>query len=494
MRFLTTLVSAIFLLSFIPAQSASIAGTKCVKINSTKIFGNFKYTCVKSAKKLVWNKGVPLKTSVSPTPSPSATPAATPSPAATPTASPSPTSSSTATPTPTPTIKNLIYTPPSVATDDVEQCKLKEASNSRGMTGAAFPSWNTLTPSMGNVKWALIPIAFSDLPGESNFRSRVDDQMKLLSEWYSTVSEGKFKIEWVVLDKWVTLPGKAIDYVIETSVNLNNAANGPKLFNDAMNAADPVFDFTNIQTVNFILPKGQTVIGEGSQGFPWDQAVKDYVSKEGRISSYSIPGQFFDLPGKAYWSYWAHEFGHAIGLPHVGASRGEMPPFNPLDLMGGQDGPTRELSGWIRFYAKWLDDAKVYCKSFQNLSTVDLTIAPLSGDETGIKLAIIPTSATKAILIESRRVTKFSCTTPTPRNGILVYKIDTTLGHGENFLIPVTPTGHKKEIDSCSAQNQRSVGPTNDEILHEGEKLTVDGITIELQLSGNYDKVRISRN
>ena len=281
--------------------------------------------------------------------------------------------------------------------------------------------------------------------------------------------------------------------MIPLSANLNNAANGPKLFKDAMSAADPSFDFTNIQTVNFILPKGQSFVGEGSQGFPWDQAVKEVVTNEGSISSYSIPGQFFDLPGKTYWSYWAHEFGHAIGIPHVGASRGETPPFNPLDLMGGQDGPSRELSGWLRFYARWLPDEKVYCKETKNLTNVELTLAPLSGKEDGIKLAIFPLNSTRAVMVESRRVTKFSCTTPTVRNGVLVYIYDATLGHGENFLIQASPPGRASEQDSCGSLNGRSSGPTKDELLHEGDKVSVEGITIEVLAHGNYDKIRISK-
>jgi M6 family metalloprotease-like protein len=390
------------------------------------------------------------------------------------------------------TSRSMIYQEPTKASDNIEICKIKEASKSRGFTGAGFPAWKTLTPSTGTVKWALIPIDFSDLPGEKNFRSRIDNQMKLLSEWYSVVSEGKLKVEWVVADNWVRLPAVTKEYVIPLSVNLNDAVNGPKFFREAMDAADPVFDFTNIQTVNFILPKGQKFIGEGTQGFPWDQAVKDYVSKEGSIASYSIPGQFFDLPGKTYWSYWAHEFGHAIGIPHVGASRGDTPPFNPLDLMGGQDGPSRELSGWLRFFATWLPDEKVYCKETSNLTNVELTLVPLSGNESGIKLAIFPVSPTKAVIIESRRVTKFSCTTPTLRNGVLVYIYDATLGHGENFLIPISPSNRKLEDDSCGELNDRS-GLTKDELLHEGDKVTAEGITVELITHGNYDKILVSK-
>ena len=435
-----------------------------------------------AVKKPIAKKPAVKKVVVKPTPTP------------TPTAIGDPVSAigETANPKRTTITKNIFYSSPSVKSDNIEICKIKEVSNSRGFTGAGFPAWKSLTPRTGIVKWALIPIDFSDLPGEKDFRSRVDDQMKLLSEWYSTVSEGKLKIEWVVADNWVRLPGVAVEYVIPHSVNLNNAPNGPKLFKDAMGAADPTFDFTTVQTVNFILPKGQTIMGEGSQGFPWDQTVKDYVSKEGPISSYSIPGEFFDLPGKTYWSYWAHEFGHAVGLPHIGASHGETPPFNALDLMGGQDGPSRELSGWLRFYARWLPDEKVYCKETKNLTSLDLTLVPLSGSEAGIKFAILPLTPTKAIMIESRRITKFSCTTPTLRNGVLVYLYDATLGHGENFLIPVSPTGRPNEDDSCGSLNNRS-DLSKDELLHEGEKITVEGITIEVLAHGNFDKLIISK-
>lgn len=60
MSLVAALIGATLLLSFIPAQSATIAGTKCTKLNSTKMVADTKFTCVKSGKKLVWNKGVIL--------------------------------------------------------------------------------------------------------------------------------------------------------------------------------------------------------------------------------------------------------------------------------------------------------------------------------------------------------------------------------------------------------------------------------------------------
>lgn len=389
---------------------------------------------------------------------------------------------------------DLTYVAPSQPSDSVDMCRIREVSNSRGMTWAGFPDQGPMTERSGLVKWALIPIDFPDLPGEPGFRSRVDDQMKLLSEWFETVSEGKFKVEWVVLDQWATLPENSTEYVIRESVNVIDAANGPKLFVDAMNAADPIFDFSGIQTVNFILPKGQSVIGEGSQGFPWDEVVRNYRSNEGPIASYSIPGQFFDLPGKAYWSYWAHEFGHAIGLPHVGASRGDLPPFNPWDIMGGQDGPSRELSGWLRFLADWLDDSRVFCKQVSEIRDTEVTLIPLSDNQAGVKVAMLPLSETQLLVIESRRETKFSCTTTPARNGVLVYVYDATLGHGENFLKEIRPPGRPNQSDSCNSLNPRSSPPNPDFLLRKGDKVTYEGLTIEVLEHANLDRVRVSKD
>jgi len=460
-------ISFALIFSGVPALAANPpkAGAKCSKVGATKNYQGKKFTCIKNGKKLVWSKG---RTSQY---------------------------SSDAAGKPTTTVKKVTYQPPSISSDDVEKCKIKEASNSRGMTGAGFPEWNALTANSGTVQWALIPIDFSDLPGEANFRTRVDNQMKLLSDWFDTVSEGKFKVQWVVHDKWVRMPGKSTEYAIPKSVNVGNAANGPKLFQDAIYAADPVFNFTNIQTVNFILPKGQTFIGETSQGFPWDEVVKSMKTNEGQIASYSIPGSFMDAPGREYWSYWAHEFGHAIGLGHVGGWN-ELPPnsFNPLDIMGGQDGPTRELSGWLRFFGKWISDERIFCKAVSAFQQVDLTLVPLSGNESGVKLAIFPVSQTRAVIMEARRFTRFSCGIES-KNGLLVYVYDATKGHGEEFLIPQPPLVRPVESHNADGPSKKPCMAPRfaDPLLYEGDKVTVEGMTIQVLESGTFDKIRVTR-
>ena len=76
-----------------PSFAAVKAGAKCTKAGKTTTVAGKKFTCIKSGKKLVWNKGVLIK---------KPTPVTTPTGSPTPTPEPTPTQSPTPSPTPTP--------------------------------------------------------------------------------------------------------------------------------------------------------------------------------------------------------------------------------------------------------------------------------------------------------------------------------------------------------------------------------------------------------
>ena len=69
LAFLSILSLSVFL-SLIPASAAAKAGAKCTKAGSTEVVKGKIYTCVKTGKKLVWNKGVAIKSTPTPTPTP----------------------------------------------------------------------------------------------------------------------------------------------------------------------------------------------------------------------------------------------------------------------------------------------------------------------------------------------------------------------------------------------------------------------------------------
>jgi hypothetical protein len=121
------------------AVAAGKAGASCKKAGITSTYAGKKYTCIKSGKKLVWNKGVAV-VKPTPTPTPSPTPSPTPtvcSPTVTPGCAkppvePLPTPTLTPTPLPTPTV------PPIIIPKTFDELY----GNSQGIALAAWTSTN----------------------------------------------------------------------------------------------------------------------------------------------------------------------------------------------------------------------------------------------------------------------------------------------------------------------------------------------------------------
>ena len=148
-----SLISATILITLMPANSASISGTTCTKLSATKTVANLKYTCIKSGKKLIWNKGIKIQSAISPSPSPSVSP--------TPVSSPSPI------PSPTPT-KNVIL--PQAGT----LCKVI-GEKVFDQNGYVRCSWNghanTLQEAENNKVWRYFSVTKLSSSKENNYKT-----------------------------------------------------------------------------------------------------------------------------------------------------------------------------------------------------------------------------------------------------------------------------------------------------------------------------------
>ena len=394
------------------------------------------------------------------------------------------------------------YRDPTVSSSSQELCRLQDQSYQRRRWGhliAGFPLIETNFQASGTFKIALVPIDFGDLPGESNWRVRVDDQMKLLADFYDMVSEGRVSMQWQVHDSWVRASGSSDSFTLDRSRSDNNV-----LANAAFSAADPLVNFKDVRAVYFVLPAKQKFLPESVQGF--FHSGFSYLTDEGRIYNYGVAGNFFDREYKNYWTFWAHEMGHMFPLPDlydVGSQWwiGKIlaipgGPFSGFDMMANQDGPTRTLSAWLRFVMGWLSDSQVFCKPFSQLGDTQVTLLPIDERTTGLKTVMIPVSDSKLVVIESRRAnTKFDCQgagTSTAgwraRNGVIVYTADLTLGHGEGFMSLVAPEGRGlQQLSTCSAPSQL------DAILQTGDSVITNGVKIQVLKSDKYDTIQITK-
>ena len=449
------LVIALFgSLMSVSASAAVKAGGSCTKVKATTISNGYKYTCVKSGKKLVWSKGVKVVTA-SPTPAPSTSPTAVIEPAA--------------------------------VSAPVSQCEIKETSAVRNSVSkaAGFPMLDNEFPHSGTIRMMLIPIDWADLAGDSKFEDRVSGQMQTLTDYYKTISGNRIKIEWVMQKSWIRIPGNSNDFFVPYSEAHPEQEN---FYTKVLAAVDPKVDFTNIDFVHFLLPAGHNVLKESAQIIN-QTAISEFKTAEGKLSGMTAAGKFFDEPGawsqiRTYWSYWAHELGHALQLAHLGNPRGSYA-MAGYDLMGVQDGPTRTISGWTRFVAGWLSSQQVFCLPAENLAPTKLTFTPLDSDATGPKMVVVPISKYEAIIAESRREAKFDLADwENPRNGVLVYKYDARLGHLEDFLTPIAPNSSLENISWDGVVRY---------IMKPGDVVQVDGIDIEMKATGDKDSIVISK-
>lgn len=539
------LVIALLLSLATPVQAATPkAGAKCTKAGATATAAGKKYTCVKSGTKLVWNKGVAVKTAMKPNLNPVFKPVE-PTPAPTPTASPTPTPIATPNPMPSsrPTnpadnlqnqpcmkenerIKNTVneflcrkdpygrllwmenyrfanpyprpslpaikyevnqYVAPKMPSAPIQNCKIQEKSDQgalRGDLASGFPFMPRFQSYPAKYKMALVPIDFADFEGDKGFRSRVNEQMQLMSDWYKDVSGGRLIIEWVVSDDWIRLPGTSKDYYVEFSGSYPGTED---FWKKVLPVVDSKFDLTGVQTVNFLLPQNQQFIYESVQSFSFLSEMKKYNSAKTKLYSFTTAGTVFEAPDTALWEYWAHEFAHEIGLAHLGASRGEVEPIMQMDLLGDHDGPYRELSGWMRFIIGWLGDSQVYCQETAGFTSNEISLVPLSENKDGIKTVVIPTGVDSAIVIDSRRPTKYGCPVPNLPGGVLVYTYDAKLGNQSYFLKAHYPDGRQPSI-RCEV---RTMYP--DILLHTGDSVVVNGYKIAVTSSGTFDQIVITK-
>ena len=446
---LRVLVIALLLLAPLsPSISATPpkAGAVCSKAGITQNYNGKKYTCIKNGKKFSWDKGVVLN---QPLPVPTATP-----------------------------------TPKSAS---ITLCELKEIGKARLTSNliSGFPRKETYFPKNGTLRVAIIPIDWADLPGEADWENRVNNQIQLFDEYWKLMSSNNLKFTWTIQKNWIRLPGVSNDYSVPYSEAMPETVN---FFEKVVPAVDKVFDFSNIDLVEFIAPMNQKIIPETTQSFPW--GAKNYPFKDGKVKAMTIVGNFFDLPGvfqqpRTYWSYWAHELGHVLEIAHLGSGRGDYP-MGGYELMGMQDGPSRSLSGWVRFLSGWLTSEQVFCLPKDSLSQVQLSLRPLDSEGSGIRLVIIPTSSSEGILIESRRETKFDIPVfDSPRNGILVYKYNGELGHLQNYLTPLAPLSSSDDPTAYTGITRY--------IMKEKDLVSDSGIEIEYNSKGDFDKITINK-
>jgi M6 family metalloprotease-like protein len=414
-----TVVSLIVLSSVLstPAFSAVKAGATCKKIGSISTSAGKKFTCVKSGKKLVWDKGVLVTKPISsPTPSPK------PSPLPTPSASPTPT------PTPTEVVKDLSQSPAistSFQYSNINTCKISDATL-RPDTSNGFPRPSGVFADKTSAKILLLPVSFSDFVFDETDLARVKRSLDEMSNNYKGLSYGKFSLVFEIPDKlkWITMSGTADSYnLVNVQPQQNNSAFVEKLFLQS----DLAINFDNYDAV--ILETANFRSSGGGQGFPGTEfKTRNGIAKRVSLESGENAGRSYVI---------THELGHTLfGLEDLYVFQNinkptppDVQPAGPWDLMSS--GNSLNFFGWTRFLNGWIEDSEVNCVTSQESLTLYLN--DVSSLKSVKKLLLL--AGNPGVIVGAEVRSNPKCVTQDKCFGLLLYNVNTNIPHGDGPIV-----------------------------------------------------------
>ena len=354
----------------------------------------------------------------------------------------------------------------------IDSCKLAKVVQEPLTAG--FPREASLMPSTGKVRNLFLFVDFPDNPSKSSSKKFADNYFVTAKKFLENISYRKMTLELTVSSKIFRINKNSSSY------KLFNDGQGDfqGLAQDALNAADNDIDFSKFDLVTIVPPANTKQIKTAGALTGGSELLK---TKDRNFSSaIGIGGNKlsnFNEPGFG-WSFYAHEFGHVLGITHPFKYK-EGKPGPIWDLMGNGGTSVPEFIGWHRFILNWLGEAEIVCLSKDSKGTVEQTLKPLNSKEAGKKLLITPLSATQALVVEVRRQSTFDKLTPN-ETGVLVYLVDVTKGDDQGIITIISSKKTTKDTQILGS-------------LKPGEKVSYKGITIQVVSSNKSgDTIKVS--
>lgn len=433
-------LSIILIIQAIPANAVVKAGAACKNAGITSDAGNKTFTCIKSGKKLVWDKGLILK----------------------------PTSTS---PTANITDKSNYL--------DISSCKLLNGSNNTGVN-QSFQQNNFRVRNTKLIRALIFPIDFPDLVGNSNPQKDFSYVAEGVSDYFKEMSDGKSIFSWTIYPKYVRYGSSVADAKLG-----GRTTSGYWPFSvEAYILAKQTLDTSLFDLIVYAPPltttREQIAIGPAF-----------VANNSSQINATMLDGQSYEAK---FPFTTVHEIGHLMGLADLynfeaaneAAAKSGSQNANDLqfkymgifDLMNWAGGAGVELTAWNRWLIDLINDDQVRCLPNTSTTTL-LTPVEVKG---GVKGAVIPLSSTEAIVIESRRAIRYDKNLNKISEGALLYKVNTSIPSGFGPMRVVGRTGSTDIFLS-------------DAPLKLKESVTVDGYTIQVVESGVFgDVIKVNKN
>jgi M6 family metalloprotease-like protein len=330
------------------------------------------------------------------------------------------------------------------------------------------------------IRALIFPIDFPDLIGSSDPQKDFAYITEGVSDYFKQMSDGKSSFIWTIYPRFVRYGTKVAD----ANLGGRNTSGYGTFSDQAMKMAMQNVDASAYDLIIYAPPlttsRDQIAIGPA------------FVSNSSsQLNATMLDGQSYD----AKFPYTtAHEIGHLMGLADLynyeaandsaaksgtqGAYELQFKYMGIFDLMNWAGGAGVELTAWNRWLIDLISDDQIRCLPTSSTTTL-LTPVEVSG---GVKGAVIPLSTTEAIVIESRRAIRYDKSMGKESEGVLVYKVNTSISSG---LGPMRVVGRPGSKDIW----------LRDAPLKVNELVVLDGYTIEVIESGEFgDVIKVTKN
>ena len=426
-RLIALLVITPLLLSSQLSTSHAVAkaGAKCTKVGSKSVVGAKTFTCIKSGKKLVWDKGVSAV----------------------------------------------------VAVDLLADCKLPIADGRGDVSIGGWPRIDERLKSTGGVIATVVMVDFPDSPASmtpTDAFARISPSADVFNE----MSYGKLSYTFKPQLKWYRMSKKSTDYVAGGWTFIKHR----DYIVEAAKLADVDIDFSKTDSLIILANPDSTGIGNSGPAFA--AIRKNGITLDGKYISNGATSAYDLNNWKSIWLN--HEVTHTLGLVDLYAST-QSNPANRYDgfrytgefsYMGfsSYESNAPSLFAFERWNLGWINDSQIKC--LKDAKSTEL-ISPVQ-TSSGVKAVVIPISRTKAVVIESRRA--IGIDKNIAKSGALVYVVDSSIQSGQG-PVKVFPSDVSSDPRYLKAPRAFGESVTTEGITVKVTKSDASGDTVEITKS-----------
>jgi hypothetical protein len=395
----------------------------------------------------------------------------------------------------------------------IDMCKLQNSASSADRTGrnssgyVGFPLVNTDRHRMnlkGTNEVLIVPIDFPDFPGGNEVLAQLEYDKKWMTDWFEYFSNGQSKFNLSTVDTWLRMPKERSAYPSDAkTVDAFAADHGRRMANQAQPFIDEitkVVDLRKFSTVYFFYPNGEITFVDFIIRNQW------FKAKEGDVQLNLFSwGKNLEGMETLKWAYYIHETMHDFGISMHAPGNGW-----PLSIGTNQSGISLALNPWEQFLFDWLPADQIYCDDIASLKTATISLSPVEREDRQTKMAVIRLTTTKAIVVESHGIDKWSNFKfgdrefPPGFYSVMAYVVDLD----KNVAPPINSDGTSLGNDDWAwavwqkvqggRSNQFNVNVGDRKNLADyvavlGDSFVIEGVRIKFVATGDYETIEISK-